>query len=269
MKKNQENQGIGLAVVYEFFTRYVRRIYPDTHWKRTMKKNANKYFFQLITPSDIAFVISLLKNGMPVWNKKKVLFETDEMKKTKAKTLFSSGEGQKRSFGKTTWSQEGLKYYHKVERAWQEAYSNREQMCALINGWERWEPDEDLKKGKELLSTNWRLVDVNKKGKAGKEGSADENDDGWDNDDGYHSDKYNDVEDLPFKLDRGNLRKITGLENLSGNDDSFSSDESEEDEKGKGEDEIKDSPGKIGDHEKEEKDERVVTVERRNKRRNK
>jgi hypothetical protein len=88
MKTNQEDRGLGLTVAYEFFTRYVRRIHPDMHWKRTMKKNANKFFFQLITPSDIAFVISLLKNGMPVWNRKKVLFETYEMRKTKAKTLF-------------------------------------------------------------------------------------------------------------------------------------------------------------------------------------
>ena len=65
-----------------------------------MKMNTNVVWFQLITPSDVAFVILLVKNRMPVWNKKKVLFETDEMKKTKAKTLFSSGEGQKRSFGK-------------------------------------------------------------------------------------------------------------------------------------------------------------------------
>jgi hypothetical protein len=156
-----------LPVVYEFFTQYVWRIHPDTHWKRTMKNNANKFFFQLITPSNIAFVILLLKNGIPVWNKKKVLFKTDKMRKTKAKTLFSSGEGQKRSFGKTTWSKEGLKYFDKVERTWQEAYSNREQMCALINGWERWEPDGDLKKGKELLSTNWRLVDLNNKVRRG------------------------------------------------------------------------------------------------------
>ena len=134
MKNNQENQGLGLSEVYEFFTGYLRRIHPDTHWKRTMKKNANQVFFQLITPSDIAFVILLLKNGMPVWNRKKVLFETDEMMKTKAKPLFMSGEGQKRRFGKTTWSKEGLKYYHKVEKTWQEAYSNKEQMCALING---------------------------------------------------------------------------------------------------------------------------------------
>jgi hypothetical protein len=47
------------------------------------------------------------------------------MKKTKAKPLFTSGEDQKRSFGKTTWSKEGLKYFHKVERIWQEAYSNK------------------------------------------------------------------------------------------------------------------------------------------------
>ena len=54
-----------------------------------------------------------------------------------------------------------------------------------------------------------------------REGSEDENDYGWDDDDGYHSDKYDDVEELPFKLDRGNLRKVTGLKNLPGNNDLF------------------------------------------------
>ncbi len=38
----------------------VRRIHPDTHWKRAMKMNPNTVWFQLITPSDIAFVISLM-----------------------------------------------------------------------------------------------------------------------------------------------------------------------------------------------------------------
>ena len=190
--------------------------------------------------------ILLLKNGMPVWNRKKVLFETDEMMKTKAKPLSTSGEGQKRRFGKTTWSKEGLKYFHKVERTWQEAYSNKEQMCALINGWERWELDGDLKKGKELLRINWRVIEINKKGKARREGSEDENDDSWDDDNGYHLEKYDDVEELPFKLDKGNLRKVTGLQNLPGNDDLFSSNESEDDEKGKGEDDDEDGAGEIG-----------------------
>ena len=231
-----DDENRGLPEVYEFFTRYVRRIHPDTHWKRTMKINANKVFFQLVTPSDIAFVISLLKNGMPVWKRKKVLFETEEMKKTKAKPLFTSGEGQKRSFGKTTWSKEGLKYFHKVERTWQEAYSNKEQMCALINGWERWEPDGDLKKGKELLSTNWRIVEMNKKAKGRREGGEDDNDDDSDDDNGYHSDKYDDVEELPFRLDNGNLRKVTGLDcEIAEEEECEKGDENNDEEDGAGE----------------------------------
>ena len=94
-----------------------------------------------------------MKNGMRVWKRF-----------IKAKPLFTSREGQKRSVGKTTWSKEGLKYYYKVEATWQEVYSDREQMSALVNGWEKWEPTEDLKKGKELLSTNWTIIPINKKG---------------------------------------------------------------------------------------------------------
>jgi hypothetical protein len=210
-----------------------------------MKINANKVFFQLVTPSDIDYVISLIKNGMAVWNRKKLLFETEEMKKTKAKPLFTSGEGQKRSFGKTTWSKEGLKYFHKVERTWQEAYSNEEQMRALINGWERWEPDGDLKKGKELLSTNWRIVEMNNKAKGRREGGEDNNDDGSDDDnDGYHSDKYDDVEELPFRLDNGNLRKVTGLNSEIA--------EEEECEKGDENNDEEDGAGENGDDEDNE-----------------
>ncbi len=64
MSNNHDDKSQGLTEVYEFFTRYVRWIHPDTHWKRTMKRKVNKVFFQLVTPNDIAFVISLLKNGM-------------------------------------------------------------------------------------------------------------------------------------------------------------------------------------------------------------
>ncbi len=55
-------------------------------------------------------------------------------------------------------------------------------------------------------------------------------------------DKYNDVE-LPFKLDRANLRKFTGLKKFPRNDDSLSPGESEDDKKGKGEDGDRNSQG--------------------------
>jgi len=248
--------------VYEFFTRYVRRIHPDTHWKRAMKNNPNRIFFQLITPSDIAFVISLLKNGMPVWNRKKVLFETEEMKKTTPKPLFMSGEGQKRSFGRTTWNKEGLKYFHKVEKTWQDTYGDKEQMRALVNGLERWEPDGELKKGKDLLRTNWTNTEQFKKVDAGRDGDDDDNDNDGDDEDGYHSDKYDDVAELPFKLDRGNLRKVTGRDHLVGGEYSYSSDNVEDDDNGDGEDD--DKVEILIDT--EEETEKEVYTERRSKR---
>ena len=121
--EDDEERLEGFIEIYEFFTRNVRRIHPDTHWKRATKMNPNVVWFQLITPSDIAFVISLMKKGMPVWKRKTALFESEDMKNTKVKPLFTSGKGQKRKFGKTTWSKEGLKYFHKVEATWQEVYS--------------------------------------------------------------------------------------------------------------------------------------------------
>ena len=70
-----------------------------------------------------------------------------------------------------------MKCSQKVEKTWQEVYINREQMSALINGWERWELDNDLKKGKELLSTNWTIIEINKKARAKREGGTKDKDD--------------------------------------------------------------------------------------------
>ncbi len=160
-----------------------------------------------------------MKNGMPVWKRKAVLFESDDLRKTKAKPLFTSGEVQKRRFGKSTWNKEGLKYFHKVEATWQEAYSDREQMSALINGWEKWEPTDDLKKGKDLLRTNWKLIEINKKRKGGGENDDDE---GWDDKSGYHSDKYDDVGLVDnFELDNDNLKRVTGLTKLAREEESI------------------------------------------------
>ena len=246
MKNNKMVDEEGFVRMYEFFTKY---IHPDTHWKRAMKMHPNKIWFQLITPSDIAFVISLLKNGLPMWKKKAAKWDSDELRKTTAEPLFTSGKGQKRKFGKTTWSKEGIQYYIKAEKAWHESYNDGDQMSALVNGWEKWEPREDLKKTKELLNTNWQVVNDDK-----KSGEHDEDEDGLD--DGYHSDKYSDVEEFPFELDDENLKRVTGLKTLPSkklkNTNEESEDEDVEDDdhdKGEG-----DKGGNIAN--KEKRDER-------------
>ncbi len=54
------------AELYEFLARYVRKVYPDTVIKNDLKNNKGFLFIDRITPSDIGFVISILKNGCNV-----------------------------------------------------------------------------------------------------------------------------------------------------------------------------------------------------------
>jgi hypothetical protein len=148
MDDEEEPISGGFNEVYEFFTKYVRRIHPYTYWKKNMNMCPNVFWFQLVTPSNIAFVILLLQNGSPVWNKKKTLFKTEESGRKEARPLFTAGEEKKMSFGGTTWSKKGLKYFHTVEKTCWEAYRNKEQMSVLVNGQERWEPNDDTGKGR-------------------------------------------------------------------------------------------------------------------------
>ncbi len=93
-------------------------------------------------------------------------------------------------------------------------------MSALVNGWEKQEPTDDLKKGKDLLRTNWKLIEINKERKGGREN---DNNEGWDDKSGYHSDKYDDVGLVDkFELDNANLKRVTGLTKLAGEEELIS-----------------------------------------------
>ncbi len=54
--------------MYEFFARYMRKVYSDSDIKTDLKNNEGLSFVDKITPSDIAFVGSVLKNGRDVWD---------------------------------------------------------------------------------------------------------------------------------------------------------------------------------------------------------
>ncbi len=54
--------------MYKLFARYVRKVYSDSDIKTDLKNNEGLSFIDKITPSDIAFVISVLKNGRKVWD---------------------------------------------------------------------------------------------------------------------------------------------------------------------------------------------------------
>ncbi len=56
--------------LYELIARYVRKVYPDSIITRDLSENVGVSFINMITPSDIAYVICLMKNGKDMWDQK-------------------------------------------------------------------------------------------------------------------------------------------------------------------------------------------------------
>jgi len=54
--------------VFEFLLNYVRRMRSDLNWSKLLQKNPERPFLLFITPSDIVYVLALIKNGMAIWD---------------------------------------------------------------------------------------------------------------------------------------------------------------------------------------------------------
>ena len=81
-----------------------------------MRYNAGRSFLDIIGPSDIAYIISIIKNSKGMWDQdihmQELGEEAKENPEKKLKPLFTSGSGQKRTQGKSLWNLEGMKYFH-------------------------------------------------------------------------------------------------------------------------------------------------------------
>ena len=108
------------AELYKFLARYVRKVYPDTDIKNDLKNNEGFLFIDRITPSDIAFVISILKNGHGICDQtikmKQLGVAVHGERETRLQPLFTGGKGKKKEQGMSLWSDEGLKYFRRVEK---------------------------------------------------------------------------------------------------------------------------------------------------------
>ncbi len=97
-----------LEILFEFFAKYVRKIYGDRYLKSVIKNQAGISLLDIITPSDISYMICLIKNSKDVWSQ---VDDNADLSTKKVRPLFTSGEGKKRTFGHTTWNKTGLAYF--------------------------------------------------------------------------------------------------------------------------------------------------------------
>ena len=75
----------------------------------------------MITSSDIAFVVTILKNNEELWNIKQ-----QQQEHAVVSPRFTGNSKKKREFGGTLWSEDGLKYYNNCQKQWRKALKGKD-----------------------------------------------------------------------------------------------------------------------------------------------
>jgi hypothetical protein len=107
-------------MLYGFFARYVRKAHSDSVIKNDVRSNEGLSFVDIISPSNIAFVISVIKNGRNVWNQTLRMRElgaaVNGERKVKLRLLFTDGTRKKKEQVKSLCSDEEMKYFKLAEK---------------------------------------------------------------------------------------------------------------------------------------------------------
>ena len=149
--------GKSLTTVFEFFARYVRKLHSDRYIKKNLKDNPGINFLDMIGPSDVVYIICLLKNSMHVWCPTKDGEGDEEGSHETPRPLFTRGENKKREFGKTTWSKDGMAYFKTGLAAWKNAFKRGGLgYINLVHGWEKWIENE----GRDMVLGSWTRKSV-------------------------------------------------------------------------------------------------------------
>ena len=122
----------------EFLAGYVRAVHANRYYKSLLIKNPGSTYLDIITASDVAYIVSLLNNSDKVW----LGMTTSDGDLLKPQ--YTSGKGIKRVYGVTTWNRSGMKYYRDVLKTWAAAFTkNTPDFKVLRRHWKKWIEDKD------------------------------------------------------------------------------------------------------------------------------
>ena len=145
-----------------FIDKYVTRMYGSTCAVSTwFAKNEGKTIFDLITMSDIAYTVAVIRNGHETWDE--MMNTSKRQNSPKKTTKFTKRGGHRREYNTTGWSQEGIDFYNKVWEGWKTlSRENRLQLWKqLENEWfEHVEETRGSQKRRKKHKTNLEEEDV-------------------------------------------------------------------------------------------------------------
>jgi hypothetical protein len=105
-----------LNQIFNLIARYVQKVHVDEHIHRAIHYFAGRSFLDVIGQSNIAYIISMIKNSKSMWDQdiqvQELGAEGIENPEKKLKPLFTGGSGQRRTQGNCFWNLEGMKYFH-------------------------------------------------------------------------------------------------------------------------------------------------------------
>jgi hypothetical protein len=100
-----------LNQIFNLIARYVPKVHADEHICKVIRYSAGRSFLDIIGPSDIAYIVSVIKNSTKgMWDQDirvgvgELGAEAMGNPEKKLKPLFTSGSGQKRTQGKSLWN---------------------------------------------------------------------------------------------------------------------------------------------------------------------
>ncbi len=109
-----------LHQIFNLIARHVWKVHSDEFIHKCLCYSTGRSFLDIIGPSDIAYIVLIIKNSCGMWDQdirmQELGAEAIENPEKKLKPLFTSGSGQKRTQGKSLWNLEGMKYFHRVEK---------------------------------------------------------------------------------------------------------------------------------------------------------
>ena len=109
-------------------------------------------FLDMIGPSDIAYVVTVLKNSKAAW-----LHDTADKTAAIPKPLFTRGESKKRVFGNTTMNKDGQDYFKEGVKNWKKVFDPTSTgFSNLKSEWEQWLKDE----GSAVNTDTWRRKNI-------------------------------------------------------------------------------------------------------------
>jgi hypothetical protein len=57
-----------LNQIFNLIVRYVRKVHSDEHIHKVIRYSAGRSFLNIIGPSDIAYIVSIIKNSKGMWD---------------------------------------------------------------------------------------------------------------------------------------------------------------------------------------------------------